>query len=211
MSGGSQPTWKENDSHTVRNAGECVRGRTMRGRQAWAPCPGPQSSQERPTGRASSPGWAPAQVGTAEGLSVWQWPEARAAAGRTQGRTHSGGRKHWGTAAAGPPTCRPRHRGLRFLGRPQASGHPRAAVPMHKSNLPASALLHCHCPGKEGSTSASGKCQKSPDRARAGSRTLGFLSHSLGANLDNEEDVLPNSSLKFRPTSCLLPWPPHHG
>ena len=32
-------------------------------------------------GRASSPHWAPARVGTAEGLSTQQWPEARAAAG----------------------------------------------------------------------------------------------------------------------------------
>ena len=45
VSGGSQPMWKENDSHTVRNAGECVRGRTMRGKQARAlPAPASQVS-----------------------------------------------------------------------------------------------------------------------------------------------------------------------
>lgn len=34
-------------------------------------------------------------------------------------------------------------------------------------------------PRGEGNTSASGKCQKDPDRARSGSRTLGSLSHTL--------------------------------
>lgn len=52
-------------------------------------------------GRAGSPGWAPSRVGTAEGLLMRQWPEARTAAGRTEGRTHSGGGEHWDVAA--PP------------------------------------------------------------------------------------------------------------
>lgn len=47
------------------------------------------------------PGWAPAQVGTAEGLSVWQWPEARAAArgdrtgARVAGSASSSGPSGW--------------------------------------------------------------------------------------------------------------------
>lgn len=39
-------------------------------------------------GRVISPGWAPPPVGTAKGSLMLEWPEARAAAGRTAGRTH---------------------------------------------------------------------------------------------------------------------------
>lgn len=131
-------------------------------------------------GRAGSPGWAPSRVGTAEGLLMRQWPEARTAAGRTEGRTHSGGGEHWDVAAPGPPPHRPGHKDLRLLGCPRAPGTLSSCNPLCcKSNLPVSALLHRHCPGKEGTTSASGKCRKAPDRARSGSRALGSLSHTL--------------------------------
>lgn len=97
-------------------------------------------------------------------------------AGNTQGAESTGACLH----RAHRPTARhPRPRTSGYWAAP-APGTLSSCNPLcYESNLPVSALLHRHCPGKERTTSASGKCRKAPDRARSGSRALGSLSHTL--------------------------------